>query len=219
MAKVDIGSIGGNSHVDRNKPQNQNTSVKTSSKGQAPIVTRDKLVRDKKTFGQKVKHMFIQDDLQDIKAWLIDEVIGPGIKNLILDSIAMMFFHETYSTGRRRSNSSNTSYTTYYKSSSSRQDSRSSSRRKDRYYDDDRERVDYRNIVLTYKEDAETIVRKLDDLMDEYHKVSIGDLYSLVDITPKPTDFDWGWTDSRDISIRRVSDGFLIDVAEARFID
>lgn len=222
MAKINLSDIKGNSHIDRNavsSKQTNNASIKMKPSVK-PVVSSDKLVRSKKTIGQKIRSTFIQDDLKDIKKWVIEDVIAPGIKGLILDTLSMAFFHETYRRGGSAIGN-RTSYNTYYRSSSSSNNRQPVNRRdqNNRYIDDDKERVDYRHIVLTYKDDAEKIVKSMYEILDEYQKVSIGDLYQMIDITPMPNDFNWGWTDPRDIGIKRVADGFLIDVNDAGFIE
>lgn len=224
MAKINFEDIKGNSYTDRNKDSPKSVPEKTKRPDIKPAITKDRLVRDKKTFGQKLKGMFIQDDLADIKKWVIEDVIAPGIKGLILDTISMAFFHETYTRGRgifNRTSGGNVPYHTMsYKPSGGSTNSSSSSRQNNnRYIDDDRDRIDYRNVVLTYKDDAEKVVKLMYEAIEEYGRVSIGDLYQIIDLSPKANDFNWGWTDQRDIGIKRVSDGFLIDVADARFIE
>lgn len=211
MAQVKLEDIRGNSHTDKNGGSKSTAPERPKV---SPIIDKSRLARDKKTFGQKLLRTFIQDDIPDMKAWMIDEVIAPGIKRLILDGLAMMFFRETYSGSRRNTYEyGKTSYSNLYS-----QKTRSAPQ-KSRYVDESRDRIDYRNIVVTYRNDAESIVRYLHDTIAEYHKVSIGDLYSLVDILANPNDFNWGWTDPRAIGIRQVSNGFLIDVDAAVPID
>lgn len=212
MAKINLGDIHGNSHTERNAAAQNNKSQVNQKSKLDPVITSDKLVKSKKTLGEKFRNAFIKDDLDDIKAWIINDVVVPGIKGLILDTISMAFFHETCSRrGVYNGGSSNrTVYQSFYKNSSNRRNGD---------YVDNSNRVDYRNIVLLEKQDAERIVTALWDNIRDYNQVSIGDLYSLIDISPNHSDYNWGWTDERDINIRRVAQGFLIDVAPAVPID
>lgn len=213
MAKIDLGDIHGNSHTDRN-----NKSKVTQKPRLDPVVSSDKLVKSKKTLGEKFKNAFIKDDLKDIKTWIINDVVVPGVKGLILDTISMAFFHETCSRhGVYNGGSSNrVQYQSYFKSSNN---SKPNNTKRIDNYNDNSDRVDYRDIILLDKQDAERIVSALWDNIRDYNQVSIGDLYSLIGVRANHADYNWGWTDERDINVRRVAQGFLIDVAPAVPID
>ena len=95
---------------------------------------------------------------------------------------------------------------------------RKKEREREDEYDDDRT-VDYQNIVLKRKDAAQDIVDELRRRINKYDKATVADLLDLIEVTGKYTDNNWGWTDPDDIGIRRVSNGFLIDVAEAELLD
>jgi hypothetical protein len=49
----------------------------------------------------------------------------------------------------------------------------------------------------------------------EYGQVSIAEMLDFMEITSNFNDNNWGWTRPNDIGIRRLNNGWLIDVAEA----
>lgn len=223
MADVDINSLEPNSHKYKaEKAKNENVSQKSREKI-SPVVKRDQIVSTKKPLGKKFAETFMAEDAKDVKTWLFMDVIIPGVKNTILDILSMMFFGEIDLRGRRDRNRSRreryddrTDYRSYYRESSSDYRRRS---RDDRYYDSD-DRVDFRNIVVRNRDDAERIINAMRDRIRNTDEgtVSIAELLDLIEAPSRYTDGNYGWDDERDIGIRRVSSGYLIDVAEPKYL-
>lgn len=199
---------------------NSNKSKEQEREKLTPVVNKSGVVSTKKTFGDKVAEVFIEEDLNEVKSYVLQDVIIPGIKNTILDVMEMLFFGG--SRGRARGGNSNNrekvSYASYYKSeSSSRSQRQNRDQQRSRVISN--EKVDYRHIVLRNRNEAEEVVDKIIRRISEYGSASVADLFDLLDITGSYNDNNWGWTNERDIGIRRVSAGYLIDVAEAQPLD
>lgn len=221
MAEVNIEDLKPNSHKYKEE-QKESGKVTKSREKVSPVIKKDQVISTKKPLSKKILEIFVGDDVKDIKTWLIQDKIIPGVKHIILDTASMMFFGEVlnryddYRYGR--SSYGKTNYGSYYgKSSSSR---RADSNRRDRgsYYEKD-DKVDPRNIVVRNRQAAEDVVEELRDRIRKYDSVSVADLLNIVDLPSQYTDNNWGWTNDRDIGIRRVANGFLIDVSEPRYLD
>ncbi len=184
------------------------------------VVKKDSIVTTKKPLGQKFKEAFISEDTSDVKSYIFLDVIIPTIKNTILDVGEMILFGGTSGRSRRggyySEDRDRVSYRAYYKSDG-RRPSRRSRREEERYEKDDK--VDYRNIVLRNRMDAEEVVNELRRRIDQYNQATIADLFDLIDISSNYVDNNWGWSNPNEIGIRRVSSGYLIDVAEAKYLD
>lgn len=220
MAEIDVTSLEPNSHKYKAEKAREE-AVKQEKKKITPVVTREQVVSTKKPLRKKFAETFLSDDVTDIKTWLIQDVLIPGAQKTILNIISMMFFGEVVDRGygssrSRRDRDERTDYRSSYRGSSDRRD-RDRGRRRDRYESDDR--VDFRNIVLRERRDAEEIIDRLRDRIEDSGSASIADLLDMVDATSRYTDNNWGWKDRRDIGIRRVANGFLIDVAEPEYLD
>lgn len=213
MADIDVNSLEPNSH--KYKAEKAQKSKEKIS----PVVNRDQIVSTKKPLGKKIAETFMTEDTKDVKAWLLKDVIIPGIQNTILDILSMMFFGEVDSrTKRSRSRKDRDDrydYSSCYRGSSSRRSRRRD--RDDRYDSDDR--VDFRNIVIRNREDAEQIVEEIRRRIEKDGSASVADLLDMIDASSRYTDNNWGWDDERDIGIRRISSGFLIDVSEPKYLD
>lgn len=212
MANIDINSLEPNSHKYKSeKIQNEKKREKRQ-----PIIDNGQIVSTRKPLGKKIADTFLTEDIKDVKSWLIFDILLPGIKNTILDLMSMMFFGETNSRsrGRRlRRNSEIYSYNRCYEDDSSYK----RNRRSNTYESDDK--LDFRNIVLKEREDAERIIKTMREQIRDLDSVSVADLFDLIGVAGKWTDNNWGWDDERDIGIRRVSSGYLIDVAEPKYLN
>jgi hypothetical protein len=212
MAKVDMEMEElDNSFEKRLKDEKEDNHLK-------PVVTKKDIVTTKPSVWKKFKDSFISEDMQDVQDYIFLDIIVPGIKNAVLDTLERIFFSSSSGRDRDRRDSSygRTSYSSYYKSERN-------GRRRDRdRRDNDEDRrdkgVDYRNIVVTHREDAEEIVRQMRDYIRDYDSVSVARLLDLIDEPGRYTDNNYGWTDERDINIKRLRNGYLIDVPEAEYI-
>ena len=217
MTEINVENLEPNSH--KYKAEKAAAQAQNERKRVSPVVNRDQVVSTKKPLGKRFAETFLAEDMKDVKTWLWKDVIVPGIANAILDGLSMMFFGETTSRDRkrRRDRDDRTNYSSYYRGSSDRRDRDSRRRRDDRYDSDDR--VDFRNIVLRERADAEHVIEELRSRIRKNDSASVADLLDLIDVPGRYTDNNWGWDDERDIGIRRVSNGYLIDVAEPRYLD
>lgn len=187
------------------------------------VVHQEDLVSNKKGIGSKFASRFLDDASKNVKDYLIWDVVVPGIKDAILDAMSMIFFGETVSRGNRggfyhgrNERKSRSDYRSYY---DSRDSYRSSYRRDDdRYESRERRETDYRNIVVREKRPAEDIVNQLRERIIECGEASIADLFDLLDLPTEYQQNNYGWRDERDIGLRRINGGYLIDVAEARYL-
>lgn len=211
MAEINMDGLKPNSY----KYKSEEASREPEKEKLKPVVKKGSVVSTKKPFGQKMAETFLSEDARDIKEYVIKDLIVPGIMNAIIDTLRMAFFGERDRRDeRRRYDDRPYNYSTKYRYGPSSR----SSRREDRRYESD-DKVDYRHIVLDNKEDADRIVYELRDRIHNTGQACIGDLFDLVEIAGGYTDQHWGWKDERDIRVRRISSGYLIDVAEAIYVD
>ena len=160
----------------------------------------DKIVKGKVKTKKKngILASFINDDLQDIKKYIVEDVLIPTIKKTITDvvknSIDMFFYGEV--SRSNRSNSSRISYSSYYD-----RDREPRSRRNSLLIDD---------IVLESRAEAEEVLDRLDEMIEEFGMASVLNLYDLIGVTAPFTADKYGWTDIRNATAVRVRDGYLL---------
>ena len=171
----------------------------------------DKIVKGKVKTKKKnsILASFINDDLQDIKKYIIEDVLIPTIKKTITDvvknSIDMFFYGEV--SRSNRSNSSRISYSSYYDRD---REPRSRSRRNSLLIDD---------IVLESRAEAEEVLDRLDEMIEEFGMASVLNLYDLIGVTAPFTADKYGWTDIRNATAVRVRDGYLLKLPRVMPLD
>jgi len=163
----------------------------------------------KKSEIQKFADVFIQEDVQKVKSYILMDVLAPALKKAISDivtnGIDMILYGETGRT-KKSGTASKVSYRSYY----DRQDER-------RDYGSIRTRTgyDYDDIVLDNRGEAEEVLSRMDELISTYGLVSVADFYDLVGVTGNYTDNKYGWTNIRSASVVRVRDGYMIKLPRA----
>lgn len=169
----------------------------------------------KKTKATKLADIFIADDMDSVGKYIFSEVLIPSLKKTLADAVKTGIDKLLYGDGAAdisasRTPASKISYSNYYTNNSSiRRDVVSPSE----------ETYDYNNIILASRGDAEAVLMGMDDIIAKYEIVSVADLYDLVGITGKYTDYKYGWSDIRSARIERVRDGYRIRMPKALPLD
>lgn len=163
----------------------------------------------KKSEIRKFTDVFISEDVNNVKSYILLEVLVPAIKKAISDIVTNGIDMILYGgTGRTKSNStaSKISYRSYYDGGNGR-----------RNYSAARTRIGYNydDIILDNRGEAEDVLSRMDELISTYGVVSVADLYDLVGVTGNYTDNKYGWTDIRSASVIRVRDGYMIKLPKA----
>lgn len=209
MAKVDMDSIKPNSYKYKEEAAEKESKSKLD-----PIVPKDRVISTKKSLGEKISESFLGENLKEIGRYIFWDMAIPGIKNIILDTLDIMFFgRDSRDSGSDRSH---TNYSSFYRG---RERSNRDRDRQEYLRDEEEKKVNYRNIILKYRQDAEEVVDALYDRIENHGAATVADLLDLVGAVGEYTDNNWGWDRKQDICIRQVSKGFLIDVAPAVYLD
>lgn len=166
----------------------------------------------KKSGIDKVRDVFISDDAQNIKSYVMMDVLVPAIKkaisDIVTDGISMLLYGDT-NRGRR----SFSNYVSYDRISSrnSRDDRRDNYRTRSGY--------DFDDVVLETRGEAEEVLDRMDELIKTYGVVSVADMYDLIGKSCNYTDNKYGWTNIRNAEPVRVRDGYLLKLPKALPID
>lgn len=177
------------------------------------VVQGDVKTKKKNEFS-KFASEFISEDVKNVKTYIIKDVLIPAIKKGLYDIVTTGFDMLLYGgNGGRRSSSgaSKISYTKYY---DRRDDNHRSS--VDR---ESRGTLDYDDIVLTDRRDAEEVLIRMNEIIDRYDIVTVADLFELVGEKCPYTAHKYGWTSLRTAEVQRVRDGYLLKLPRASSID
>ena len=167
----------------------------------------------KKSEMSKIKDIFISEDASNVKSYVLMDILIPAMKKAVSDivtnGIDMILYGEA-GENRRRAPSERVSYRRYY------------DQRDDRSIDRVRTRTGYSydDIIVANRGEAEEVLSRMDELIDQYGVVSVGDLYDLVGITGNYTDQKYGWTNIRTAKPERLRDGgYVLKLPKALPID
>lgn len=210
--------------MESNFPANSNTTPKRVPKKAAEPkkvdkVTTGEVITRKKSLGTRFREAFAGNDNRGVMEYVMLDVLVPAAKDMIADAVSMgverKLFGEVRSSSRRGRPSSHGSYTSYRRMSddprNDRRDPRSPRRGRNSIRLDD--------IVLETRAEAITVIERLYDLIGSYEVATVGDLYDLIGETGDFTDDRYGWTDMRGADVRRVRDGYLLEIPRPQPID
>ena len=174
-------------------------------------------VKTKENGGRKLASIFISDEASTVKDYVVNDVIVPNIKNIIVDALTGAI-HRIFGVdgGGRSSGSSSShsrvSYRRYY------DERRDDPRDRDRYGES--HRWDRDDIIFPSRRDAEAVRDEMLDVIEEYGLISVADMYEMAGLTSPPAQsFKYGWTSIRTSEVVHVRDGYIIKLPKAVRID
>lgn len=203
-----------NSHKSKEQARVEASSVE--KKVSKPITSQAS--RKKKGAARKFSDIFLAEDAHNVGEFVLTDVAIPLLKdlcfNVISTAASIVFFGERGMSTRRptadRYSYGGRSYTNYNRVSERRDRPQPVRPRNTYSYDD---------ICLATRGEADAVLYRMDELINEYGQVSIGDLYDLVDITGSFTDYKYGWVDLRTADVVRIRDGYLLKLPRAIALD
>lgn len=161
----------------------------------------------KKNVLQKITGAMIGGDVDDVGEYIFFDIVIPAVKDTIIKGVEMILYGESR---RPTSRSSRTDYHGRY-------DQNKNSRR-DRY--NRRIESSYEDIVIPTRGEAEQILDKMEEYLDEYKQVTVADLYDFAGITSDNfQNNSYGWTDLRTAQIYAVRDGYKLKLPRALPLD
>lgn len=194
-------------------PNNSNKMKAVSSLDQKPQDTPPKAKKvvtgavqvKPKSEARKIADIFVADEVHNVTNRVIDEVLIPGIRDMIRTMITeaadMMFG------GGRKRNDGRPSYSTYgsyyrYGDANSKRDTPPFRSRRD---------FDIGDIVLSTRADAEDVLQEMDDWVARYGTITVASLYDILGMDLSNYQANrYGWHSLRDADVQRVSGGYLL---------
>ena len=179
------------------------------------VINGDEFVSRKRSVGKKLGDILFNGDINDVRSYLINDVLIPAIKETIFDmankGLDMILFG-----GSGRSNSKNNqtyiSYNNYSNNSRRTSETRTRARRVE-------ERTDEEELIFRERGPAELVLEKMLVIFEEYHIVTKADLNDILNRSGNFTDNNWGWTDLNGASVERVRGGYLLNLPKMKHLD
>lgn len=188
-----------NSNKYREKMAQKNSSEQ--EKRRESVVTGNVTVK-KSTGLRKIIEVFFAKDIEDVKDYLIQDVLIPELRdavyNLINNGSQMFLYGETKS--KRNSNSGpgviRVNYNKCYDQSKPQEQSSRS-----------RSGMNFDNVVFDEIADAEEVLNQMIDIIEDFNMISVADFCDLANIPEEYTDRKYGWTNLSKAEVRRLSGG------------
>lgn len=203
-------SLPGNSYASRDVQHNEEPK-------QIEQVVSNARVRKQGIF-RRIGASIVEDSMENAKQRAFGEIVIPGIKTLIFDTLTevlgIILFSDSRDNGYRpRSGipsrrSDRTSYRDYY----DRKEGRDNKRSREIPFDPD-------DIIVDTRAEAHMVLDEMDAIIDRYGKASVADFYDVVGVTSDWTDNRYGWTSLRSASIKPVRDGFMLVMPRTQVLE
>ena len=169
-------------------------------------------VSKSKSKARQIAEIFVGGDLKETAEHVRDDVAIPALKNFLYDSLSeglqRLLWGETRNDRRR--NSTHRDYVGYSRRARESRLSPKESVQTSARYSRVAQGVD--DVVLATRTEAESVLSRMYDLIENYNMVTVAEFYSLVGISAEFTDENWGWRDLRSANIQHIRDGFRINL-------
>lgn len=165
----------------------------------------------KKSEISKLSGVFISEDVSNVKSYVFMDILVPAIKKAISDivtnGIDMILYGESGRSDKRKKTSDYVSYRDYSRKRDDRPVRRSGG-------------WDFDDIVFDTRAEAEAAIDQMNDLIDRYGYVRVGDLYDMAQISAPYTANRYGWMNVSSAETVRTRDGdYIIKLPRAVVID
>lgn len=188
-----------------NELKAQQSIEEANSKKLESVVSGNVSMR-KKTTLKKVADIFFQKDINDVKSYLIMDVLIPEIRdalyNLVMNGLDMMLY-DGKRTRKASSNTMRVNYSAKYNNQTSIPESSNSSPRT-------KSGLNFDDVVFDDRMDAEEVLNQMLNIIEQYDSVSVADFCELAGIPGEYTDRKYGWTSLGAAEVKRISGGGYI---------
>lgn len=156
---------------------------------------------------RKVVGEIIREDARSVGETVLWDVVIPTVKNLISDTVTRGIESMLYGgDSRPRSRNSYSDYSGYSRPKGNRDRlAERRERRPARHAEPERN-----EIIFDSRSDANDVIDRMSDLIDQYGQASLADLNALIGASSNFIDDNWGWTDMGSFDVRQVRDGFML---------
>jgi hypothetical protein len=190
--------------------RNRDKEKKEDKKIEKVIV--GEVIQKPKPITRRFREIFLGGDAKQAARYVTADVVLPALRNLIVDMTVkgmerIVFGESSY----RRRPIEYRPRVQYNNPINRMRDPRELGRLPDQPPRYRTERRSFNDIIFSNRAEAETVVETLLDIIDKYEVVSLADLYELVGLPSTHVDNKWGWTYLKNVEIRQVREGSLID--------
>lgn len=177
-----------------------------------PVIT-GKVIQKKPSLGSKFKTVVFGGEFRSAAHYVVGDVLLPAFRNLLVDGVTKGMERVVYGDSPRsprRPGFQSYGGRVQYSSPISQRPATLPARLPDQPLRQMRREPN--DLVLSSRQEAETVLERLVDVIDQYGTASLADLYELTGLPASPIDNKWGWTYLRNAEVRQIREGYLLDL-------
>lgn len=184
-------------------------------------ITTGPVILKKKGLGDRLKEAFVGEDGKSVFQHVLWDVLIPSAKDMVADAGIEAINRSLYRDGRGGRRSVMTNYAARsavstmaskvnYSTSSLIRDPRDKPRTQTPA--PTQGRVDFQDVILSTRVEADSVIMKLNEFIEQFEQAKVADLFELLGVTSEWTDERFGWTDLSGARPRKVLEGYLLDL-------
>lgn len=195
---------------------------KQQAEEQEPRVQRvveGEVIRRKKSLGKRFAETFI-GDAKGVWNFVFMEVLIPAARDMVVDAGQQALERTFYGESRGgRGRIGRTGHTNYRNISTSK--AVAYRHEEPRAVLSRRARVthDFDELILPSRREADDTIAQMFETLERYNQVTVADLYDITNVESSYTDRKYGWVDLSTADIKRVRDGYLLDLPRPEPLD
>jgi hypothetical protein len=197
----------------------ENSIPGASEKIVKKVVSGD-VVQQKPSMLTKFKNTFFGGDFSGVARYIGTEVLLPALRNLVVDTATKGVERAIYGDTAPRRRSAGPGVPRFQYDTPLRRDPRRA-HLPDQAPHTPRSRggYDIGDILVASKQDADLVLERMVDIVDQYQIVSVSDMFELLGLPSTYVDNKWGWSDLRYADVRQTRNGYLIDLPPIELIE
>lgn len=180
-------------------------------------VVTGKVIKRKKPLGRRMIDTFFAGD--GVLGYLGKEVLLPALQNLITDFVTQGVNRAVYGDAAPprssvRGGSVGRTHISYDRYNSANRPAVREVSPTTRRLVTQPSSVDIGEVILGSKIEAQVVVDKLYETVEEYGCATVANLNELIGQTSVYTDHKYGWTDLTTMTVKRIREGFLLQLPD-----
>lgn len=192
----------------------QTAAKKTEEPARAEKIVMGEVTRRKMPLGKRITQAFFGGESHGVWNYIAYDVMIPAAKDMVADAVTQgverRLWGEVRSASRRHG--SRPGYTAYNRAAAPyRPDPRTAPPRP-ALSARARATHNFEEVVVGTRAEAEAVINSLFDRIEEYGSSSVSDLYDMLGTTSTYIDRKWGWVDLATADVKRVREGYLLEL-------
>ena len=180
------------------------------------VELESKVIARKKPLGARLKSVFFGGEFDAALRYVGAEILLPAFRNLVVDATSKGIERMVYgdSAYPRPTRTPDYRPRVTYNSPINRNPTRA--HLPDQPSRQERSRANDSDLIFGSRSDAEAVLDRLGDIIDNYAVASVADLHELLGLPTSHIDHKWGWESVRYAEVNQVRDGFILNLPLAQ---